>query len=215
MPASIKLSVNQKGRACRQAGFAPIIIILIVLLFSAGIIGGAYYFKTTLEKPKISDQKPTTPKVTPTSTSADETVNWKTYINKKFNYSIKYPSELIVGNGLDPESAFDYVDNLYLYDKNGNFLDISHRENPNNLSAKDWLNSEDGKSFNYNNSHYKSLDTSSLAWYIFDPPLTFSLDSAAFKWGLFNNADIFLVGNKTKISDDIIEQILSTFKFLD
>lgn len=161
------------------------------------------------------------PIVTPTQTDdmsnqvpVGDLTGWKTYTNKKYSYTIKYPSDLSVGNGIDPESAFDYVDNLYLNDKDGNFVDIYHQENPNNLQVEDWLNSGEGRFFN-NNSNYKSLNISSLTWYVFDPPLAFSLDQSAFKWGLFNDLDIFLVGNKTKLSDGTVERILSTFRFLD
>lgn len=139
---------------------------------------------------------------------------WKTYVNKKLNYTIKYPAELTVGNGIDPESAFDYVDTLNLDDKDGRFIDIFHEENSGQLSVGDWLKSERGRIFYYNNSNHKLLNISPLTWYIFDPPLTYSLDQSAFRWGLFNNSDFFLVGNKTKLSDSTIERILSTFKFV-
>ena len=147
--------------------------------------------------------------------STDETVSWKTYINKKFNYVIKYPSELTIGNDIDPESAFEYVDNLYLIDNMGNFIDIFNEKNPNKLAVNDWLKSDRGQIYNFNNSNYRKINISLLDWYIFDPPLTFSLDSSAFKWGLFYNTEIFLVGNKTRLSDITLETILSTLKFLD
>lgn len=81
----------------RQKGFAPILIIFLVLI----AIGGAYYFGTkrgnvfptpTQTPTSITTSTPTqiTPTVKPT---ADPTANWKTYANSSYSYQIKYPSD--------------------------------------------------------------------------------------------------------------------------
>lgn len=87
-----------------QKGFAPILIILgIVLLL--GVAGGAYYFgQVSVKVPTSPSQtpvptsqtsiSPTQPvvktTVSPTPTVVDETANWKTYTGNK--YSFKYPA---------------------------------------------------------------------------------------------------------------------------
>lgn len=71
-----------------QKGFAPIYILIGILIL--GIIGGgAYYFG----KSQVARSQPTQPTITP-SPIPDETVNWKTYTNLQYGYSVKYPSSL-------------------------------------------------------------------------------------------------------------------------
>lgn len=95
-----------------QKGFAPIIFIIAVLVVSAGIVGGAYYYKITLEKPKVSEQKPVTPRITPVPSRADETANWKTYTNLEYSFTFRYPNNFKPGatSGLRPI--------FFLYDPN-------------------------------------------------------------------------------------------------
>lgn len=112
-----------------QKGFAPIVLILGILLISSGIIGGAYYFKTTLEKPKVPEQKPTTPKATPTPTSVDETANWETYEDAKWDFQIKHPRgwkssvinyyDVNSPNANNPDYASYYQANISSPDKEG------------------------------------------------------------------------------------------------
>lgn len=116
---------TQKNNKMNQKGFAPIIVILgIVLLL--GVAGGAYYFGTrkaiTPIDPRACTQEakicpdgtsvgrtgPTCefspcPTVAPANTTA-ETADWKTYTNTKYNYSIKYPADYSAA-----ETSPDYV----------------------------------------------------------------------------------------------------------
>lgn len=187
-------------------------LFLVVVIVFIGIGGLIYYSwqKGLMKTNQIDNVFPT-----PTSTE-NETANWKTYNNKKFNYAIKYPPELKVGNGIDPESAFDYVDNLYLNDKDGNFVDIFHEENPNKLTVDQWLDTTDrGSIYNFNNSTYEKKGINGGTLYVFNPPLTYSLDSSAFKWAVLNKTDVYLIGNKTTLTDSTVEMMISTFKFLD
>lgn len=70
----------------KQSGFAPIVIILGVVLVTL-LAGGGYYYVTQksgqVNKPQV---------VVPTKT-ADETVDWETYTNSKYNFQIKYPTD--------------------------------------------------------------------------------------------------------------------------
>jgi len=72
-----------------------IILIVILLIIFAG--GGAYFVLNSQNKPV-----PTVSKAMPTSIptpTTDPTASWKTYENKTFNYSIKYPPVLIGEDG--------------------------------------------------------------------------------------------------------------------
>lgn len=111
-----------------QKGFAPILIILgIVLLL--GAVGGAYYFGQSSVKPSTSvsqtpvsnsqtsispTQSPAKTTISPTPTSVptvvDETVSWKTYVNTKYGFSFKYPqgfeTDTASGNPIDSGKIF-------------------------------------------------------------------------------------------------------------
>lgn len=67
-----------------RRGFAPILVIIIVAI---AVIGAIAYsqFKT---KPQIQPSTSPFP--------IDEKANWKTYENKKYGYSIKYPPRMII-----------------------------------------------------------------------------------------------------------------------
>lgn len=74
-----------------QKGFAPILI-LIVLVVLAGVSGGAYYLvKSSNNRPELQPRVSGSPTAQLTQ---DKTPNWKTYTNDKFRYSIQYPENL-------------------------------------------------------------------------------------------------------------------------
>lgn len=68
-----------------QKGYTQLLIIICIV--GLAIIAGIYYFN-----------KNNTSVVQPTSqlTAADETLNWKTYTNTKYGYSVKYPDDFEV-----------------------------------------------------------------------------------------------------------------------
>lgn len=79
----------------KQKGIAPILIILLI----AAAIGGylVYTNYSNLSRVKSRDNRtkvtpPPSTQITPLpSSTPDATVNWKTYINTKYNFSLKYP----------------------------------------------------------------------------------------------------------------------------
>ncbi len=88
----------------RQRGFAPIII-LVGILVIAVVAGGAYYFGTRnsvitqpqSQNPLVTSTPQTTviPQTIPsptTSSSNLDTANWKTYTNSKYGILINYPA---------------------------------------------------------------------------------------------------------------------------
>lgn len=79
----------------KQKGFAPILIILSIVLL-LGVAGGVYYFGKS-QTPKPQTPQPTiTPSPTPDAshapTGAGETANWKIYNNQKYQFTFKYPT---------------------------------------------------------------------------------------------------------------------------
>ena len=116
-----------------QKGFAPIFILVGILVITAVVGGGYYFLKLKTPEPKVctmdvktcldgssvgrigpncefaacSSLKPSPTSLLPLVTEnnetltpeeqkkilpLDETANWKTYINNKYKYSVKYPN---------------------------------------------------------------------------------------------------------------------------
>lgn len=83
-----------------QKGFAPIII-LLTLVIIGGAIGGVVYFGNKARQPTLTLPKPTSSQqgnFLPTNqpqvsvAPADQTVNWKTYVQNTYHISFSYPS---------------------------------------------------------------------------------------------------------------------------
>lgn len=84
----------------KQRGFAPVFIVLALLVLGI-IVGGAFYLGKQTNKPStqslsnINSITSTSPAITLTS---DVTNNWKTYTNKQFEFEFKYPSTYLVND---------------------------------------------------------------------------------------------------------------------
>lgn len=88
-----------------QKGFAEIFLIGLVVV----IIAVAGYFAFIKKSEPVAEQLTPAPVVTQTntmtSTSTDETANWKTYINTKYGYEFKYPENVGIVNEEDSTYA--------------------------------------------------------------------------------------------------------------
>lgn len=85
----------------KEKGQALILIVVAILVLVA-IAAGVYYFgKQNSSQPRntpiVSEsQKPSTPSST---TTKDEFSDWKTYTNKKYGYSVRYPADWLMTEG--------------------------------------------------------------------------------------------------------------------
>lgn len=79
-----------------QKRFTNIILIIVVAML-AGAVG---YFVFVKKSTPIAQQTPTPSQTnnttSPTQTQKDETADWKTYSNNKYDFSLKYPKEWIL-----------------------------------------------------------------------------------------------------------------------
>lgn len=93
-----------------QKGLAPILIILLI----AVAIGGIYLVRD-YNKSRLGDITFNTSVLPPSSNPTDETVNWKTYTNSKYNYQFRYPNDfeiteestdkVYISNNLPPDPS--------------------------------------------------------------------------------------------------------------
>ena len=93
-----------------------ILVGILIGLAVAGGLFGAYYLGTRNNKPHPQNPIITsTPQpLTSPSPSSDEAANWKTYTNKKYGFSIKYPQDWYSYTGYawndNPKDNFSHVD---------------------------------------------------------------------------------------------------------
>lgn len=81
----------------------PIILCIVTVII---IAIGAYVLGTKQSQPVVQNSVQPTP--TPSPTPIDETVNWKTYTDPTYNYSLNYPSDWsLLGT---PNVAFSSAD---------------------------------------------------------------------------------------------------------
>ncbi|TSC87784.1 MAG: hypothetical protein G01um10145_965 [Microgenomates group bacterium Gr01-1014_5] len=102
----------------RQRGFVEIIVIIGILVLVA--IGGAYYFGT--QKNNINSTSSPFPVSQASPTTVDETANpdsiganWKTYINQKSKFSLKYPLNWSIIKQTDETVSLAPADKLNEY----------------------------------------------------------------------------------------------------
>ncbi len=75
-----------------QKGFAPIIILLAIVVLAA--LGGMYYFTR-----RSAQTTPTqSPIQAPTQASSNPINSWETYTNETYGYTLKYPAQFTIKN---------------------------------------------------------------------------------------------------------------------
>ena len=167
--------------------------IFIIFLFGLGI-----FVKSLKPQPIPSPTPLAVIKPTPTS---DLTANWKTYTNTKYGYSFKYPSSFFVRE--ETTGGILYVD---LKDSSGSEFRFESSSGPNG-----WF------------EHFKSKseeNINGLLWVVV-PKSTYcdAGNCGPTASGYYIKANTFYIAvsdfSKESSSSIMLNQILSTFKFLD
>jgi hypothetical protein len=87
--------------------FSKKILITVGFVVLVIILGGFYYI---FSSKYTSDIPPVQTAPQPSITSADETANWKTYRNEKFGFTLNYPTNWIVGDfSSEPDPKIYFV----------------------------------------------------------------------------------------------------------
>lgn len=210
---------------CKQKGFAPVLILVGILVLGM-VAGGAYYFgKSQVSKPQpqnpvIASQIPQP--VSSPSASPDETASWKTYTNNNFTFSIKYP----VGILPYTENRIDTKDNLFLRLSDLN----SERQASVNFYIQVYKNNDSLEKYDEKQFESSSDKNSLLVGgdkgflYYHDPiapnglpevPVVFSYDFFIKHAGAFYQISLNTERGEDflKMKRDLFNQILSTFRF--
>jgi len=209
---------HHKFAQYKQKGFS-LILILVGILILMGVAGGAYYFgRQTLSLRGVSETSdvailPTlspAPSITESTSSADM-ANWKTYITSQYGFSIKYPDNWETYNyGSKPEDEPIEPSGERFFRPIGQTaaeisLEISPRESTRLDLIEDTI-----KNYSWDNKTVEKVSVGGV-------DITKVTGSQT---GKKNIAVAFQKGNNIfKIQTlgnyaDILEQMLSTFKFI-
>lgn len=201
--------MKQKGLPVRQAGLAPIVL---VLLMAALAVGG--YLIYSRQAKFTPPQQTTQPSPSPVTTSVPndtgvnsepsgsaETTNWKTYTSSKLNLSFKYPSN------------FSYKE-----DTNNATQDIIDFKSGNKEFRLDRLVAEAGNEAPYNITNI-TKNFNEVTWKVVTPEQTTQYCDAGNCGKTAPNYYVYKKGYRYSFTyysndlRDLIEKILSTFKF--
>jgi hypothetical protein len=181
----------------QNKAFSKILIPIIVILFLAGGFFAYKYWWIPKEEAKLT-----------TGTIANETANWKTYTNEKYGFEIKYPAEGKVVDGSESEGCRIFP--LYpVSDERSNPIDISVDENPNDLTLNQWIEKEE-KGLTIEEKETIFIGGVEGVKYFAHNGGVYP-HTVLIKKGKF----IYRIDGFREFNDQIFNQILSTFKFID
>ncbi len=192
----------------KQKGFAPIIILVGILVIVA-VAGGAYYFSksqsvkpetTSSPNPALTSQTPqpsavsqTIPSPTTLSSNLD-TASWKTYSYK--NISFQYPNDWVV---IFDSKVYGQPNGFSLHIQNQNAAGYQ----PDELLIS---TSDDRKDLNNNNGYILSQDRKFTQTNTNDSFIQFNMSGTP----IYSGCAFY---NKHELTLEVCNKILSTFKF--
>ncbi|MDO8570435.1 MAG: PsbP-related protein [Candidatus Daviesbacteria bacterium] len=188
-------------------GFAPILIIILIAL----AVGGYLLYQKQV-KPVATPQpviQPTSvPTISPSATDSAETANWKTYTNSKYGFSFKYPQDYAIKE--ESERVF------YIKNKENNVFALWIYDNPNNLSLKDYESKNTNEKTGFGPFVYypnaESVKFQNLDAYYTNEEITCLSKCGSYIW-ITKDKIYKLTGSSKNKPDQILDEILSTFRF--
>jgi len=212
-------------------GFAHLFLVVMVVILA---FGGLFYFSWQKGVIKTTPSNEVSP--TPTA-NTDETVNWKTYKNKKYNYQVSYHSDwyVLYSDTEDLDTARDisfrkFKDLPFYAEGQIEFTIIVH-PNPNNLTLSEFLIRGDINIFHPELSEFITLEgeqedrrktVEKMEKTTFNGFEALRYKELENEIKLFvNNNNIFLFylnvsdNNASVNPEELFNQILSTFQFTE
>jgi len=170
------------------------IILLIVLLIFFGL-GGIYLAlnSKTLPAGRQAKPQPIVPTSTPSPAPTDQTANWKIYENTKYHYSIKYPKEwsIVEGVSTNPEKITFSSPTSNMLDPKPALVSVI-AVNKTEFNS-DWVN-------NYGPFAYKTFDKNDKV---------FAIIANTYMEGAAASKEI------EQLAKNTLEKMVSTFKFME
>ena len=197
-----------------QKAFSKIWILVVIVAIAAGGVLAWQYLLLPEKEIKVAEQEevkvPEQEEVI-----EDETADWKTYRNKKYNYEIRYPK--------DWDSPIESGDIDALTTNDADFLkrgtivgfSINVYENDKNLSLKDWWEQEFYEKFTvkyeYSYEGFVSISPGIEA-------VKYKIQRTGFEDNCFlisKNQKVYTIYFSVLPEAKEIQQIISTFRFLE
>lgn len=161
------------------------------------------------------------------TTSVDEIANWKTYVNNKYLYSIRYPTDWsVLGPRLIDPPGSGNVRIAYIFGEASQlpipgqaFMDIVVEPNPeNNIPTKDWylewvkkaMSWVDSNAYQITEIIFKGMKAVKVAKNDTNEEILFIQNNYLFRINYFYFKD-----NNRQPPDEVFKLMLSTFKFTD
>lgn len=212
----------------RKAFKKWVLIALVIILFLSLPIGGYLYLGKMGFHPKPSTITIQNKKPSPASNAANATANWKTFEDKQFGFTFKYPEDFIIDKKLqdtktetmsllinfktkdDKPDKVSPVELLYVYNPSNLSLEKLQEklannpmgEGPSLIDKNDTqLTNANNITAQYSDIHYCVSNCKSYTW---------SYKNQVFQMIFHPN-----YGNKNQIYKDYFDKIFSTFKFTD
>lgn len=194
-----------------EKGFAPIFIVLGVLILSLGIVGSSFFIKNNVLTKKVINSTSNTPLQTTTSPNptinSDPTSYWKLFIDEYMSYSLKYPSEVYIRL-----SCPEYKNELILVKRNttdeGDILELQEcdRKTDLRLQTSNYYHYGGGSISKPISTEDIVIDGTKATKNTLPESIQVSLELNKI------NYDFYFYGLENK---KLFDQILNTFKFLD
>lgn len=209
-----------------RSGFALIIVVATIALAIGAVAVFAYQKYTVSHQDQTKDEIPLS---SPSTNNIDPTANWKTYTNKKYQITFKYPSEFFIAE----DNSVNYVSFFLSEDEKNKFVKDCFSGNNHTGCISDDLNigfdifqkpknktlEEFIRSRPHNDPDFKSLSPTKIDNFPGMQMRNISGSEGNYNFYLDRNKDIFyLYASSFKNPQknlQTFDQILSTFKFTE
>ncbi len=197
-------------------------LFLFLILPFAGFYLGTQY-QQVLNSAKQLELSSKVVMTRPTPTPVDDTANWKMYVNKKYNFSLNYPSNLQIEEKQFPGFYERILFTTAFNDPNYINIGVFIHNNSSNTDLKKWIdnyviqNLPNGKIGSIVRGNIASYNFSDVTGYTFiggkeseNKYVFFKKENAIFEFRLTGSGT---GGSYSKRAEQVFDQILSTFKF--
>lgn len=207
-------SSTSKKPCCKGIIWLGVSIILLAL------IGGGVWFFLNINKPQPISVQPNP--IASTSATLDQTADWKTYTNTDFNFSVKYPDTIQINKAGEggPANTYINIPNIQTNDSAEKTLiifyyvtDETPEDKVNTLIEQNRLDTTTTvvkmSSEKYENNNIQGIKLISKFSNLTRYQIFLKHNKAMYQFVI--NASL----NNDITTQAIVDQILSTFKFLD
>ncbi len=202
----------------RQGLSAWVIVLIIVgaIVILAGVSYGVYWFFTSQPTESLpTDQEGITPGQLPTGEIDGETADWQTHRNEEYGFEVRHPDTWIaesIDRGIRLTDVYNFNET---FNVNVSPLGINI-EKTNFGFIQEWFDNEFSDRIPELIPEYDEIAINSIRGIKFSDPI--SMGGCGEKHVLIKNSKVYSIeryGETCDYSNELFDQILSTFKFIE